>query len=61
MEKRAKGDAEHLFHPPVTADRLRVTKKEVDGPFALITVESPRGMEVILRYAWRTKQLLGSV
>jgi hypothetical protein len=60
LEQRATSDAEQFFRPRVTADKLRVTKKEVNGLFAFITVESPKG-KVILRYAWRTKQLLGTV
>lgn len=59
LEKQATIDAEQFF-PSVTVDKLKVTKKEVNGPFAFITVQSPKA-KVTLRYAWRTKQLLGTV
>jgi len=61
LEQRATTDAEQFFLPRVTADKLKVTKKEASGPFAFITVESPRGTKVTLRYAWRTLTLLGTV
>jgi hypothetical protein len=60
LEQQATNDAGQFFIPPVTADKLRVIKKEVNGPFAFITVQSHKGTKVILRYAWRTKQLLGT-
>ena len=59
LERHAPTDAAPFFHPPVEADKLKVTGTEVKGPFAFVTVQSPRGLKVILRYAWRTKQLLG--
>jgi len=60
LERHAPADAVRFFHPPVEADKLIVTGTEVKGPFAFVTVQSPKGLKVILRYAWRTKQLLGS-
>jgi len=61
LEQRATSDAEQFFLPKVTANKLKATKKEASGPFAFITVESPRGNKITLRYAWRTMTLLGTV